>query len=76
MLNKRDICEEIGGYFGSFYEDISGNLIIDTDDQEHCYSDEDELLRDWLPKLKEDDAETGDDYWTDIVEYIEDLNLD
>lgn len=70
MLNKRDICEEIGNTFGTFYEDVSGFLVIDDGDTEHVYADEDELLKDWLPKLKEDDADTGDDTWADIIEYI------
>ena len=71
MLDKRDICEEIGNYFGTFYEDVAGFLTIDTGDQEHSYRDEDELLKDWLPKLQEDEAETDDGTWTDIIEYIE-----
>ena len=71
MLSKRDICEEIGNYFGTFYEDISGNLVIDTGDQEHSYDSEDELPTDWLPTLQEADAETNDGTWDDIIEYIE-----
>jgi hypothetical protein len=71
MVNKRDLCEEIGNYFGTFYEDVAGFLVIDTGDQEHSYRDEDELLTDWLPTLKEADEDTGDDYWFDIIEYIE-----
>jgi hypothetical protein len=74
MLNKRDICEEIGNYFGTFYEDVAGFLVIDTEDQEYNYRDEDELLTDWLPRLQEADADTGDEDWVDIIEYI--LNLD
>ena len=70
MLNKRDICEEIGNYFGTFYEDIAGFLTIDTGDQEYSYKDENDLLIDWLPKLQQDDQETGDDTWADIIEYI------
>ena len=71
MLNKRDICEEIGNYFGTFYEDIASFLIIDTGDQEYAYRDEDELLTDWLPKLQSEEAETGDGTWEDIIEYIQ-----
>ena len=71
MLNKRDICEEIGNYFGTFYEDIAGFLTIDTGDQEHSYKDEDSLLTDWLPKLQEEEAEMQDGTWEDIIEYIE-----
>jgi hypothetical protein len=71
MVNKHDLCEEIGNYFGTFYEDVAGFLVIDTGDQEHSYRDEDELLTDWLPTLKEADEDTGDDYWSDIIEYIE-----
>lgn len=76
MINKRDICEEIGNYFGTFYEDVAGFLIVDTGDQEYTYRDEDELLTDWLPKLQEADEATGDDYWADIIEYIVNLDLD
>lgn len=73
MLNKRDICEEIGNYFGTFYEDVAGFLVIDTEDQNIAYQDEDALLIDWLPKLQEEEAETGDGTWTEIIEYIEDV---
>lgn len=73
MVNKRDMCEEIGNYFGTFYEDISGLLIIEPNDgsDNYIYVDEDDLLKDWLPTLKEADEDTGDDYWIDIIEYIE-----
>lgn len=70
MLNKRDICEEIGNTFGEFFEDISGFLVIDDGNQEYRYNNEDELLKDWLPLLQEDDSLTGDDTWADIIEYI------
>ena len=71
MLSKRDICEEIGNYFGTFYEDVAGFLIIDTGEQEHSYKDEDALLTDWLPTLQEADEDTQDGTWEDIIEYIE-----
>lgn len=70
MLNKRDICKEIGNTFGEFFEDISGFLVIDDGNQEYRYNNEDELLKDWLPLLQEDDSLTGDDTWADIIEYI------
>ena len=70
MLNKRDICEEIGNTFGEFFEDISGFLVIDDGNQEYRYNNEDELLKDWLPKLQEMDRETGDGAWEEIIEYI------
>ena len=70
MLDKRDICEEIGNFFGTFYEDISGFLVIDDGETDHLYADEDELLKDWLPKLQEIDRETGDGAWEEIIEYI------
>ena len=70
MLNKRDICEEIGNTFGEFFEDISGFLVIDDGNQEYRYNNEDELLKDWLPLLQENDSLTGDDTWADIIEYI------
>ena len=71
MIYKRDICEEIGNYFGTFYEDIAGFLTIDTEEREYSYKDEDELLKDWLPKLQKEEAETNDGTWEDIIEYIE-----
>lgn len=71
MINKHDLCEEIGNYFGTFYEDIAGFLVVDDGVIEHIYADEDELLKDWLPTLKEADEDTGDEYWSDIIEYIE-----
>ena len=70
MLNKRDICEQIGNTFGEFFEDISGFLVIDNGNQEYRYNNEDELLKDWLPLLQEDDSLTGDGTWEDIIEYI------
>ena len=70
MLNKRDICEEIGNTFGEFFEDISGFLVIDNGNQEYRYNNEDELITDWLPLLQEDDSLTGDGTWEDIIEYI------
>jgi hypothetical protein len=74
MINKRDICEEIGNYFGTFYEDIAGFLVIDDGITEHIYTDEDTLLKDWLPTLQEADEDTGDDFWADVIEYISDLD--
>ena len=71
MINKRDLCAEIGDFFGTFYEDVAGFLVVDDGVTEHIYADEDELLKDWLPTLKEADEDTGDDYWSDIIEYIE-----
>ena len=76
MLNKRDICEEIGNFFGTFYEDLSGFLVIDDGETDHLYSSEDELLKDWLHTLIESDEATGDDYWSDIIEYIKTYILD
>ena len=70
MLNKRDICEEIGNTVGEFFEDISGFLVIDDGNQEYRYNNEDELLKAWLPLLQEDNSLTGDDTWADIIEYI------
>jgi hypothetical protein len=71
MINKRDLCEEIGNYFGTFYEDVAGFLVIDNGETDHIYADEDALLTDWLPTLKEADEETGEDFWADVIEYIE-----
>ena len=70
MSTKRTICEEIGNAFGTFFEDIAGFLVIDDGETDHVYADEDELLKDWLPTLQEADADTGDNYWADIIEYI------
>jgi hypothetical protein len=74
MNYKRELCEEIGGFFGDFYVDMSGYLVIDNGEQEFTYHNEEELLKDWLPTLQESDAETGDDYWADAIEYIQDLS--
>lgn len=76
MLNKRDVCEEIGNFFGTFYEDLSGFLVIDDGNTDNLYSSEDELLKDWLPTLIEADEETGDDYWSDIITYIQEEILE
>lgn len=70
---KRDLCEEIGGFFGDFYVDVSGLLVIDNGSEEFTYKTEDELLKDWLPTLIESDEETGDGYWEDAIEYIQEM---
>lgn len=70
MLNKFDICVEIGNTFGDFYVDVSGILTIETYNEIYTYKTEDELLRDWLPKLEEADSVLQDDYWIDIINYI------
>ena len=70
MVNKRDLCEEIGNFFGTFYEDVAGFLVIDDGVTDHVYATEDELLKDWLPTLQEADEETGDEFWADVIEYI------
>ena len=74
MINKRELCEEIGNFFGTFYEDVAGFLMIDDGKVDHIYTDEDELLKDWLPTLQEADADTGDDFWADVIDYIIDLD--
>ena len=71
MLDKRNICEEIGNSFGDFYVDVSGILTIDTYTGTHTYDSEDELLKDWLPKLIAEDEAQQDDYWAEIIEYIQ-----
>jgi hypothetical protein len=76
MLNNaafhhRDLCEEIGGFYGDFYIDANNRLVIDNGEQEFVYNDEEELLKDWLPTLREADDEIGDGYWADVIEYIE-----
>ena len=76
MLNKLDVCAEIGNTFGDFYIDVSGILTIDTYTEIYTYNSEDELLKDWLPRLQSEDAESGDDQWAEIIEYILDLDLD
>lgn len=73
MLSKRDICEEIGNFFGTFYEDVAGFLVIDNGDTEYSYTTEDDLLKDWLPTLQEAEADTNDGTWEDIIEYILDI---
>jgi hypothetical protein len=70
MLDKRVLCEEIGNFFGIFYEDLSHLLVIDDGIMDHTYSSEDELLEDWLPRLKESDK-AGEYDWSEIIEYIE-----
>ena len=75
-INKKELCEEIGNFFGTYYEDIAGFLVIDDGETEHIYSDEDELLKDWLPTLIESDEDTQDDYWTDAINYIRNYILD
>lgn len=71
MFNKRDLCEEIGNFFGTFYEDVSGLLVIDNGETTYTYTTEDELLEDWLSTLIEADEDTGDGYWTDVIEFIQ-----
>jgi hypothetical protein len=73
-MNKRDICEEIGEYYGEFYESMGGFLNIDDGEQSYSYTSEDELLKDWLPRLQETDSTDDPGYWTDVIEYILDLD--
>ena len=73
-IDKRDLCEEIGSFFGNFYISIHGKLVIDDGETEHFYDTEDELLKDWISTLKEADEDTGDDFWSEVIEYIEDLD--
>lgn len=70
-MNKLDICAEIGNTFGDFYVDVSGILTIDGYTEIYTYNSEDELLKDWLPKLIEEDETQQDDYWAEIIEYIQ-----
>jgi hypothetical protein len=72
-MTMREICEEIGNIYGDFYEDVSGILTIDTEDMTYTYDTEEELLRDWLPRLIAEDEENGDDNWVDIIEYIQEM---
>jgi hypothetical protein len=73
MTYKRELCEEIGAFFGDFYVDVSGLLVIDNGQEEMTYSSEDELLLDWLPTLEEYDSTTQDGYWDEAITYIRDL---
>lgn len=75
-INKKELCEEIGNFFGTYYEDIAGFLVIDDGETERIYNDEDELLKDWLPTLIESDEATQDDYWVDAIDYIRNYILD
>ena len=70
-MNKLDICAEIGNTFGDFYVDVSGILTIDSYTEIYTYKSEDELLKDWLPKLIAEDEAQQDDYWAEIIEYIQ-----
>jgi hypothetical protein len=70
-MNKLDICAEIGNTFGDFYVDVSGILTIDSYTEIYTYKSEDELLQDWLPKLIAEDEAQQDDYWAEIIEYIQ-----
>lgn len=76
MFNKRDLCEEIGNFFGTFYEDISGFLVIDDGRDVYTYKTEDELLKDWFYVLMGYNDTAGDDYWTDVIEYIQNYVID
>ena len=73
-FTNRDLCEEIGEYYGEFYEDMSGYLNIDNGDQVFTYQTEEELLKDWLPTLQETEDDLQDGYWADVIEYIQDLD--
>ena len=73
-MNNLELCEEIGDFFGEFYHDSNGRLVIDNGDQVYTYNTAEELLKDWVDTLRESDATQQDDYWADVVEYI--LTLD
>ena len=70
MFNKKEMCKEIGNWFGDFFEE-EGKLCIDNGEEIFRYNTEDELLADWLITLVESDKATGEDAWKDMITFIE-----
>ena len=66
---KREVCEEIGFWYGEFFtEDIY--LCINNGQHVFKYETEDALLIDWLDTLIEEDKATGRPTWADVIEFI------
>ena len=53
---KRKLCEEIGSFFGGYFEE-NGQLCIDNGDEVFRYDTADELLIDWVDTLIESHRE-------------------
>lgn len=69
-MNKYELCKEIGNWFGDFFKE-NGKLCIDNHEKIFKYNTEDELLIDWLDTLIEADKATGDDYFVDVITFIQ-----
>ena len=69
---KIDICEFIGNTYGVFFTE-DGQYCIDNFDEVFKYNTCDELLFDWLDTLIESDEATGENMWTEEIEFIKEL---
>lgn len=56
-MNKKELCKEIGNYFGTYFEE-DGKFCIDNEVEIFRYDTEDELLKDWLDTIIENHKDT------------------
>lgn len=68
-MDKFEVCEEIGNWYGRYFtEDIY--LCIDNGDKVFKYATADELLIDWLDTLIEESKADKKIIWDDVIEFI------
>ena len=68
-MNKFEVCEEIGNWYGKYLtEDIY--LCIDNGQNVFKYETADALLIDWVDTLIAENKATGKDFWGDVIEFI------
>ncbi len=56
-MDKRELCKEIGNFFGDYFEE-NGQLCIDNFESIFRYDTEDALLTDWVDTLVESHRDT------------------
>ena len=69
---KRDLCQEIGNFFGHYFEE-NGQLCIDNGEKVFRYNTPDELLADWVDTLIEnhlDNLDSPSDSWEKEILFI------
>lgn len=68
-MDKFELCEEIGNWYGKFFtEDVY--LCIDNGDKVFKYATAEELLADWVDTLIAECKAARKDFWGDAIEFI------
>ena len=66
MNEKKELCKEIGSFFGKFYTE--GDMIcVDTGDKVYKYADYTDMLLDWVDTLIESHKSGGGNWEREIV---------